>query len=500
MLTGIFNYLNLLLLAYVFGAGMEMDAFFAAVTIPQIISAILLAILSATFIPVFIEARSKDETNAWKVASISINLLFLCLFVIAVIGSLFSKNVIALINPGFQEETSVIAVSLFRIMILSIIFSGTSILLTSVYFAKQRFFKASFASWMNSVIVFLFVLFLRSSLGVKSIIIGTLVGSIIQFLFLFPVFMKKGRYYFLFDFKKKEIVKLGRLIFPLLIGSIFYKTNTLVERLIASNLGDGKISYLGYAYKICIALIMVINQGISTVIFPRMSEYSAVGDLKSLKEILSKGMRALIIITTPVVFLIFLAKFELVRLILERGNFSPSATTAVGNTLIAYLGFFIVASISLPIVNTLYSLQETTKVAIVGVLGFILYVFLAFFLSGYFSYLGIALAVSIQYIINIIIFLSIVKNRLGGFKLSPIFRCMGKSVLAAGVSSLFILGTYNLVSGITKYPFDFIIQVIIGLALYLIVLIILKSEELKFIKLNFSFLKMNKIKIPHDEC
>lgn len=487
--TSVFNYFNLFLLAFTFGAGMEMDAFFAATTIPQLITLILAATLSTTLIPIFIEAKSEDEPNAWKIASISENLLSLSLFIIALVGIFFSNYVIALINPGFTEETTRISASLFRILLISLIFSGSSIILTSLHYAHKRFFKPSFAQGINSLITFLFVLNLRTTLGVKSIAIGTLVGSLIQFVYLLPIFFKKGRYSLEFDFKKKEILKLGRLMFPLLIGSIFYKTNNLVERFIASKLGEGSVSYLGYAYKIIMAFSVMISQGISTALFPRMSEYSAVKDFQSLKEILSKAIRVLIIITAPIAFMILFARFELVRLIFERGNFDSQTTVAVGKALIAYLGYFVVISIALPIVNTMYSLQETTKVAAIGVFGFGVYVFLALFLSHYFSYIGVALAVSIQYMITLIIYICLIKVKLIGFEWHKIFVCVFKAILASGLVSIIVLGIRKFSKPLIAQPFDLIVFVILGFCMYFLVLIIFKTEELKFLKINLSYLK-----------
>lgn len=488
-MTGIFNYLNLFLLALTFGAGMEMDAFFAATTIPQIAIAILSGILATTFIPVFIETKAKDESNAWKVASISLNIIFLILFFMVLVGFLWSNSVIALISPGFPVQTSALAASLLRILLFSLIFAGSSMILTSLHYAHQRFFKPSFAQGLNSIITFLFVLNLRSSLGIKSIAIGTLVGSIVQFVYLLPIFFKKGRYSFEFDFKKKEVLKLGRLMLPLLIGSIFYKTNNLIERFIASKLGEGSVSYLGYAYKIILAFSVVVSQGVSTALFPRMSELSALKDYESLKEILSKGIRILIIISVPIAFMIFLARFELVSLIFERGSFGSQATEAVGNALMAYLGFFVAVSISLPIVNTLYSLQETKTVAIVGVFGFILYVFLAFFLSNYFSYIGIALAVSIQYIINVTLFVFILEKRLVRIEGQAIFLCTLKVILASGSASLIVLGIRKLFATLQGDVLELVIFGLMGICIYFLVLIILNTKELKFIRVNLPFFK-----------
>jgi len=478
---GIFNYLTIMILASRFGTRGEMDAFFAATTIPQLVLAVLYATLISVFIPVFIESRSREESNAWKVASLSTNFLFLflCIFVIA--GSLWSKDIIALINPGFSEGTSALSASLFQLFLLSLVFSGTSIILISLHYAHQKYFWPSLAQVMNSLITFLFVLFFRSSLGIKSIALGTILGAFIQFNILLPLLLKKQRYQFSLDFRREEMRRLALLALPLLAGSIIYKANTLVERIIASSLGVGAISYLGYAYRIISALLVMITQGLSTVLFPRMSEYAARKDFQALRETLSKGLRVLIIVTFPVAFLVILARHEIVRIVFERGDFTFRDTQAVGKALVAYLGFFVAGSLGLPVVNALYSLQETFRVAIFGILGFIIYVLFAYSLSNNFSYMGIAMAASIQLLLNFFIFYWIIQRKLGHQLNRLLLRTLFKTIVASGFMICILLGSQRLIQGLIAYPFDLIVLGVFSIFIYALALILLKTEEIGLI-------------------
>jgi putative peptidoglycan lipid II flippase len=484
VLTGILNYLVLMVLAARFGAGREMDAFFAATTIPQLMTAILLAALTTTFIPVFIEARSRDESSAWKTASISINIIFFLLSLIALAAMFSARNLISLVNPGFAGDTLSIASSLFQILIFSTIFSGTSIILTSLHYAHNKYLEPSLAQGFNSLITLLFVILTGNIFGIKSIAIGTLFGSLVQFFFLLPLLLRQGRYSFDFDFKRREVIRLGKLMLPLLAGSVFYKANPVVERFIASKLGESNISYLGYALKIITLLLLVLTQGISTTILPRMSEQSAAREIEGLRETISKGLRAMILIATPVTLALLLARAEIVRLVFERGDFTSQTTAAVAQALVAYLGFFVVGILSVPVVNALYSLQKTALVAAIGIAGFTLYVFMAFFLSSRLSYPGIALAVSMQYIINLIVFFIILQKKVGGLDPRPILRCVFKTVLASGLASLVFIVAKDFIRGRFVYPLDFLILGTLAAAIYLLFLIVLKTEELKFISLR----------------
>ena len=191
---------------------------------------------------------------------------------------------------------------------------------------------------------------------------------------------------------------------PLLLGALFYKMNIVVERFITSRLPPGSIAYLGYAGKINAALLLFLTQGVSVTLFQRLSEHSAVMDFSGLQATLSRGLRAMILLTTPFVLLMAFAGNDLVRLVFQRGSFTPQVTRTVSVILLAYLGYFIVSTVGLPVLNTLYSLQLTTIISVVGVSGFILFILFALILSQRLGCTGIALAASAQSIISITCF------------------------------------------------------------------------------------------------
>ena len=141
VLNALINYLTITVLAYFFGAGREIDAFFSATTLPQVILAILQVLIPATFIPVFIKGKTQDETNSWRVASIMTNVFIVILAGIAVFGAVFAKTIIPLINPGFPAVTAALSASLFSYFILAIIFSGAAIVLSSIHYAQKQFIR-----------------------------------------------------------------------------------------------------------------------------------------------------------------------------------------------------------------------------------------------------------------------------------------------------------------------------------------------------------------------
>ena len=163
------GYLTYTVLAYFFGVGSEIDAFFAAMTIPLVITAILQVIIPNTFIPEFIRNQKQDEANSWRMASIMTNLLFVMLALIAIIGVAFSKTIIPLINPGFSKSTAALSSSLFPYFVLSAVFSGTAIILSSMYYAQKQFIRPLLAQIASSSIILIFVLLFHDRIGIRAL-------------------------------------------------------------------------------------------------------------------------------------------------------------------------------------------------------------------------------------------------------------------------------------------------------------------------------------------
>ena len=74
-----------MLVAKYFGISKAMDAFYTALTIPNSINAITVSTFGITFLPIFVQYKTKDKEEANHLASIAINYMFIFLFLIAII-------------------------------------------------------------------------------------------------------------------------------------------------------------------------------------------------------------------------------------------------------------------------------------------------------------------------------------------------------------------------------------------------------------------------------
>ena len=150
------------ILAGEFGAGLELDMYYAAFRIPDLVyNLLVLGALSAGFIPVLIEVLYKKETkenlenigeesldkkSAWHLANGILNLMMICVIVVCGLLAVFAHPLTKFITPGFTPEQIEITANLSRIMFLSPLFLGISSVLGGILQSFKRFLVYSLAA------------------------------------------------------------------------------------------------------------------------------------------------------------------------------------------------------------------------------------------------------------------------------------------------------------------------------------------------------------------
>ena len=105
-----------ILIASKFGAGMETDAFFVALTATSLITAFITNSLGTTFIPVLTDVESKEGKNG-KIDHTNnmLNITLLISVVLVIIGIIGATIIIKLLAKGFEGEQLKLAIKLTRI-------------------------------------------------------------------------------------------------------------------------------------------------------------------------------------------------------------------------------------------------------------------------------------------------------------------------------------------------------------------------------------------------
>lgn len=475
----IVSFFTQIVLAARFGAKMEMDSYLAASVVPQFITAVLLGALNVTFIPIFIEYETqKSKAEAWKVASIFTNLTFLILLFVSFLGCVFASRLISITAPGFKGEAFSLTASLVRVLLPSIIFGGLNSLLSSIYYVHHQFFRPATAPVINAITILLFVIAFEPLWGIKSVAFGTLTGSIVSFLFLIPIFLKGKRYRFSLDFSNKGVMQIIKVMSPLLFAGLFYRATTVFERMIASTLPVGSISYLGYSSRIIRILGTIATGGISITIFPAMARSWAEKDLAKVREHFAKGVRIIMLITFPIAVIFAVLRVPIIQIFLERRRFDHIATLAVANVMLIELVWFICGGLGNVVGKGFYISQKTKLLAILSIVETTAYFGYAYVLAKYLSYIGLAAAISMYFFFSIIINSFIMQKIYQGINGKKIFDGFIKVLSAATCCGICAYSFNNLSIAGNNLIMKAGIAGVGGLLVYMfLVLYILKIEE-----------------------
>ena len=500
------------LLAGHFGAGPELDVYFAAFRIPDFIYGILImGGIAAVFLPVFSEYFKKDEGEAWQLTNNILNCFLILLIFICGILAIFAPWLVNLITPGFGPEQKALAAALTRIMFLSPIFLGLSSIFSGVLHYFNRFLAYSIAPILYNLGIIFGILFLVPIFGLRGLAFGVVLGAFSHWVIQIPAAKASGfKYLPIFNFKCPGLIKIFKLMIPRTIGAAAYHLNLIIITAIASTLAAGSIAIFNFSNNLQFLPIGLIGASFAIASFPALSRTWAAGLKEEFLENFSLVFRQILFSIIPISILMFLLRAQIVRLILGTGQFGWLETRLTAASLGLFcLGVFAYAFIPF-LARVFYSFQDTKTPVAIGIVSIALNITLSFLLVWLLSFsnafqefminalklqgieniqvVGLPLALSIAGIFQFALLLIFLTKKIGSTKLKEIWSSFQKIILAGVLMAAAVYLTIwfgaNLVNMAT-FSGILIQTVLAGLAgifVYLLVAWLLKSSEISAIK------------------
>jgi putative peptidoglycan lipid II flippase len=228
------------------------------------------------------------------------------------------------------------------------------------------------------------------------------------------------------------------LLVPLALANVVAKSTTLVERLLASSMPEGSISYLGYAFRLQSLFSLFIATGITTVVFPRMAVNVADEDLTALRRTMSTSLRFMWLAVAPATTLGMVLALPLVTVVFQRGQFNAMDAIAVAGLFQVYLLALASACLANITARGFYVLKDTRTVAVLGSIESIAYVLYTVLFARFFGTVGVALGYvlffNLSFLWQVLIIRYKTGNR-GGRAVLSSFARIGLAALLGGVAA-----------------------------------------------------------------
>jgi putative peptidoglycan lipid II flippase len=480
----IFGFLAQLVIAYYFGAKFERDAFFVAAIIPTYVSSVFTGSFGIIFLPKVIDIlkRKKDESLSVFLGS-TFCFLAIILLLLTIGCVIFSYYVIQMIAPGYSHEQAIFTGKLLKIVVPSILFIVLGNLLGSLYQIQHKFIRPALAPIISVTCNLLLVIILSNQIGVYSLAIGSLFGSFISFFFMLPV-LKDYSFKLGIDLKNIDNISFIRSLTPLLLTGIIFRATGVIERIIASNLPQGSISYLGYTNQLLIALGTLTTNGIAISTYPALSRLWSDNNKIDFTNVFTKTIRLLLLLSIPISLSIIFFSSTFIKIIFERGAFTSANTLAVSNALIWSMGAFIFQGLGGVVAKILYISNKTIISSTIAILEIIIYFILGFILSKYYSYIGLSISLSVSSMINILLSMYFIHKSVVRINFSILLKELMKVIV---VSSLAVLCAFIFFKSL-KFSLNNNINIVLSLIIELITFYylakLIKIEEIEYLQ-NF---------------
>ncbi|MCI2426574.1 murein biosynthesis integral membrane protein MurJ [Candidatus Acetothermia bacterium] len=429
----ILGFVREMVIAHIFGATAETDAFLIALIIPNLFAGLMANAITFAFIPVFTEYRVKQgDQDAWRITSTLINLTLVVLVIGTIVVFLTAPFIVRLIGPGLAKETQTIAIQLTRVMSPAIIFLGLIGLSTAILNSYKHFIVPAFAGLLYNTAIIGGALFLTRYHGTTGLAIGVVIGGLGHLLTQSIILVKKRGYYTLsLHLNHPGVKQIFLLVLPFLVGSITSQLNLIVDRILASGLVEGSIAALNFAVRVMGLPLSIFGIAIGVAVYPTLSQQAVEGRLDRLRNTFSEGVRMLWFITVPATVGLIVLREPIIRLLFERGAFDAAATSMTASVLLFYsLGLFAHAG-NVILIRTYFSMQDTKMPVKLGVLAVALNIVLNLILVRYMGANGLALASSIAAGAHFVLLVYYLRQKLGHLDGGRIIWSSAKIVLAS---------------------------------------------------------------------
>lgn len=488
-LSNITGLIRQILVSKAFGTSAEMDAFNAALRLPDLLFSLVAGgALSSAFIPTFTALLTRKERDeAWQLASSIANLLCLVLAFISAIAALFAPQIVRYIlyglvpelNPGHYELT----VSLLRILLLSPLIFGISGLLMGVLNAHQKFLLPALAPTMYWLGMILGVLFLAPRWGIYGLAWGAVLGAVMHLGVQLPGLTKlNGRYFIMLGLRMESVREVARLMAPRLLGVAVVQINFLVNTILASAQPAGSLTAIQIAWAVMTMPQVVIAQAIAIAALPTFSAQVALGRLDEMRGSLATTLRGVLYLSLPASLGLILLRKPLVALLFERGEFDAHSTELVAWALLWYAVGLVGHSLVEVLSRAFYAFHDTRTPVLVGAGAMSLNLLFSigfsalFWKIGWMPHGGLALANSLATALETLGLVVFMRNKLGGLENRDILRGVYRSLLATLVMSLGLLTWLR-----TSHEYSMWVMVgggvILGAMIYLLVLLTLEAGK-----------------------
>ncbi len=469
----------------------ELDIFFAAFRIPDLIFEILITgALTTSLIPFFIKYQNDKEALSKNISSI-INIIMLTLFALIVLLAIFLYPIMYLITPGFPpEKIQLITAFSYVLLIGQLPFFVLGTFLTGVSQAKKAFLIPALAPIVYNLAIIIVTFLFSKTLFLLAPVTGVVVGAVLFFLIQLPVLMF-APFKYQFIIKKSAAVKeFFKVSAPRILTSIVAQVDATIDLTLTSLLGSGSYTVFYLAQHLHLLPVAVLGISFGQASLPYLAEMHQEHNHERFKEVIIDSILNIFFLTIPIMGFFIITRTPIVRFFFGGEKFDWDATTQTAITLSIFALAIPLHSIYYFLTRCFYAFFDSKTPFIISSASIVVNAAasLAFILVFKLPVWSLAISFTLSMLFNIVFLISLLYKKLGGLNIKLLFWETTKIGIAMTLSSVI---TYyikqlldNLIFDTTRTINIFFLLCVIGIlyfAIYLFLAWVLSVKELAIV-------------------
>ncbi len=428
ILAGVLGLVRQVVIAAAFGAGRDLDAFYAALRVPETLFVLVAGgALGSAFIPVFQRFLARDDfAGAWRLASAVFSLMSLAaLALCVVIFALAEPIVAATLTPGADATAQALTVELMRIMLVTVLIFGVSGLVMGILNGYQHFTAPALAPSVYNIGLIFGAVALAPTMGVHGLAWGAVLGAGLHLFIQVPNLLRLE--YFALRFwpapRAEGVGEVLLLMGPRVLGLGVVQVNFWVNTALTSDMQPGSLTAITTAFTLMFTVLGILGQSIGTAVFPTLSRLYAENDEAGFGRYLLSSLSSVLFMSIPAGFGLAALSMPIIIVFFERGEWTrlDSAGTAWALALfsIGLAGHAVLEILA----RAFYARHDTWTPVVVGIFTMALNITLSLILIRVFGYPetvdfargpfgGLALAMSIATAIESTILWVLLRRRM----------------------------------------------------------------------------------------
>jgi putative peptidoglycan lipid II flippase len=377
------------------GVNVESDAFFASSALTQFVFVLLTTTLVPVLVPLLAIGDDKQfHDDVWSFFALTAAVFL----VIAIALGVTSHIWIPWIVPGFSLAGKSLTLQLTRIQLVSMVLNAMIVMLWAAHHARHRFLWVEVSGCLANLGGLVFLMLMLRRFGISAAAWNTVFCNGLKLLLLLPILGHWRRPVW----NSSAVREAWRRLKPLLPGHVYLRTDSLLDRFLASMTGAGSLSLLYVAQQVYASILLLLGKAVAAPMTPKLAIEASENNPHVYRRTYYSRLGLMLLVTLSGCLLLAGAT-PIFTLLIGHGGITPGNVRALWLIMIALAGSFVGGALAQVTAGAFYATGNTktpTKFSVVVYSFFIPLKIAAFFRYGI---LGLAITMSAYSLTNFLV-------------------------------------------------------------------------------------------------